>query len=103
MPDTANDSVLSGTVNAAQDGYLFLPVPYENGWSAVVDGKETPILRADIGFMSIPVSEGEHSFTFTYRQPYMQAGIYISIVYLIIWSILCMVRIYKKKKSNSEN
>ncbi len=103
MPDTANDSVLSGTVNAAQDGYLFLPVPYENGWSAVVDGKETPILRADIGFMSIPVSEGEHSFTFTYRQPYMQAGIYISIVSLIIWSILCMVRIYKKKKSNSEN
>lgn len=103
MPDTANDSVLSGTVNAAQDGYLFLPVPYENGWSAVVDGKETPILRADIGFMSIPVSEGEHSFTFTYRQPYMQAGIYISIVSLIIWSILCMVRIYKKKKNNSEN
>lgn len=103
MPDTANDSVLSGTVNAAQDGYLFLPVPYENGWSAVVDGKETPILRADIGFMSIPVSEGDHSFTFTYRQPYMQAGIYLSIVSLIIWSILCMVRIYKKKKSNSEN
>lgn len=103
MPDTTNDSVLSGTVNAAQDGYLFLPVPYENGWSAVVDGKETPILRADIGFMSIPVSEGEHSFTFTYRQPYMQAGIYISIVSLIIWSILCMVRIYKKKKDKSEN
>lgn len=101
MPDTTNDSILSGTVNAAQDGYLFLPVPYENGWSAVVDGKETPILRADIGFMSIPVSEGEHSFTFTYRQPYMQEGIYITALSLGIWSVLCIVRIYRKKKATA--
>lgn len=97
MPDTANDSILSGTVNAAQDGYLFLPVPFEKGWSAVVDGKETPILRADIGFMSIPVKKGEHSFTFTYRQPYMQEGICISALSLGIWLLLCLKRAYKKK------
>lgn len=103
MEDPVNDSSLSGTVTAAQDGYVFLPVPYENGWSAAVDGTQVPILRADIGFMSIPVSAGEHTFTFTYHQPYMQEGIGISILCILIWiSVPVKRRLCAKKAAGKQ-
>lgn len=99
LNDANNDSVLSGSVQTENGGFLFLPVPCEDGWSAAVDGVPTEILRTDVGFMSIPISEGEHTFAFTYRQPLMQPGIYVSIFSLGIWCILLIIQIRRKKQT----
>ena len=97
LADTANDSQLSGTVNAENAGFLFLPIPYEKGWTASVDSIETEILRTDAGFVSIPVGSGEHRFSFTYHAPYMRTGMYVSLFCAFIW-IVCFVLIVGKRK-----
>ncbi len=96
--DTANDSQLTGTVSTKEDGLLFLPLPYEDGWTAAVDGKDAALLRTDVGFISIPVTAGEHSFTLTYHQPWMRAGLCVSILSFVLWIILIFVQKRKRRR-----
>lgn len=91
LTDTGNDSHLTGTVQTEESGFLFLPVPYEEGWTASVDGKEVTILRSDVGFMSIPIEKGDHTFTFTYEQPYLRIGFGISLLSLAVWVLLVIL------------
>ncbi len=95
--DTANDSQLSGSISTEEDGLLFLPLPYEEGWTASVDGEGAQLLRTDLGFISIPVKAGEHSFMFTYHQPWMQVGVYVSIFSVILWTVLTVLQ--KREKN----
>lgn len=99
LANPSNDSHLSGTVTASAGGFLFLPLPYEEGWSAAVDGKKAEILRTDIGFLSIPVTAGAHSFTLTYRQPYLRAGLIISLISLAVWAALLLLRCRRRNKA----
>lgn len=92
LMDPTKDSVLSGSITAETSGFLFLPIPFEDGWTASLDGETAEILRTDAGFLSIPVSAGSHSFTFTYRQPLMREGIWISILSLAVWVLLAVFR-----------
>lgn len=95
--EVTNDSCVAGTLNAENSGYLFLPIPYEKGWTAQVDGIETEILQTDVGFVSIPVGAGEHSFTFTYQVPYMQEGAFVSILSLLLWAGILGLRVVRFK------
>lgn len=89
-----SDSLLTGTINNKAEGYLFLPIPYEKGWSAIVDGKEVPIVRADSGFMAILLEEGEHEFALKYIFPNFQLGLAIAFWGIII---LTMCVFYTKR------
>ena len=95
--DTANDSQLTGTVSTEEDGLLFLPLPYEEGWTASVDGEAAKLLRTDLGFISIPVTAGDHNFTLTYHQPWMRVGFCVSIFSFVLWGILIIIQERKRR------
>ena len=76
------------TANADQDNYLYLAVPYSEGWRAEVDGEQTDIIKANIGFMAIPVTQGEHTVEFTYRTPYLITGLCISLFLFVVFLFL---------------
>lgn len=99
LPDTSNDSCISGTVNSDDGGYLFLPVPYEDGWKAEIDGSSTEILRADRGFQAIRVDAGTHTFTFTYTQPLLKEGIAVSLAAFAVLLTLVLLRLRRSRKS----
>ena len=71
---------MTGEVNLADDGRIFLSIPNVEGWTAKVDGVETKIDRTNIGFMSLKLSAGEHTIELTYRTPYLCQGSYLSLV-----------------------
>ena len=48
-------------------GILVLHDPYYPGWVASVDGRNVPILRADVLFRGIEVPPGRHRVRFTYE------------------------------------
>lgn len=65
---------ISCTVDGPSDALLFLSVAYSQGWTAEVDGEEVGVVRADMGFMAVPVPAGEHSVVLRYRTPYLVEG-----------------------------
>ena len=66
--------------NADHDEYLYFAIPYSAGWSATVDGEETEILKANLGFMAIPIGEGEHHVELNYRTPFLTEGLCITFI-----------------------
>ncbi|WEV60562.1 YfhO family protein [Streptococcaceae bacterium ESL0729] len=51
---------LSVSYKADLAGDLFLTIPYDQGWSAKIDGKQVAIKEAQTGFMKIKAPAGEH-------------------------------------------
>ena len=66
------------TANSDSDKYLFFAIPYSAGWTAVVDGEEVDIEKANIGFMAIPITQGEHTIELSYRTPYLTEGLCVT-------------------------
>ncbi len=85
-------------VNLDRENYVFYSVPYEDGWTAYVDGKQTEIEKVNVGFMAVKVGAGEHTVRFRYVAPGLKLGTVatlgsalVFVVYLILWSL------YKRK------
>ena len=97
-----NSSTVEGKVDAAQEGWVFLSIPFEQGWTAYVDDKEVDILRADIGFSAIRVPQGEHEIVFEYSTPLLKEGIVVSSVGAIIFILWCII-IYERVRKGREN
>lgn len=88
---------------ADKDKYLYLAVPYSIGWSARTDGERTEIIKANIGFMAIPISEGTHTVEFTYRTPFLKESICISGGLWVLFLSLCMTDKIRRSKNNAKS
>ncbi|MDY3250403.1 MAG: YfhO family protein, partial [Candidatus Choladocola sp.] len=96
---------VSGTVSLEQDKILVLSIPYQNGWTAYVDGKETKLQRANYMYMALPLSEGDHTIELTFEIPGMKYALVIMAGAVVLFIILCMmrwIRNRKKRKVNSQ-
>ena len=85
---TGNDGLIEGTVETANDGVLMMTIPYEDGWHAYVDGVETVIKKADLGFQGIPLGKGKHDIAFRYSCPLFKEGLAVSLTGLILFAAL---------------
>jgi hypothetical protein len=74
-----DDSVVIRTA-ADYDGVLVLTDSSYPGWVANVDGRPTPIYRANYLFRGVPVPAGEHVVTFSFRPWSVVLGAIISLL-----------------------
>lgn len=68
-----------------KDDLVFFSVPFENGWSATINGEPVIIEKANIGFMAIRVKAGQiNKIRFNYYPPGLNLGILITICSVIV-------------------
>ncbi|NVJ22590.1 YfhO family protein [Myxococcus sp. AM011] len=67
-------------VRACDDSYLIVSDSYYPGWRATVDGKDTPIHRADHSLRAVRLSPGEHHVRFDYTPLSFRAGLLLSLL-----------------------
>lgn len=77
---------------AGGGGYLVLTDTYYPGWTAYVDGEETPVLRADYLFRAVPIDAGRHTVRFVYTPWSFRIGAGISLLTLMISAALIFMR-----------
>jgi hypothetical protein len=70
--------------DSPRDGFLVLSDTYRPGWSATVDGAETPVLRAHTALRAVRVSAGKHRIVFSYRPASLRVGTFVSLLSLLI-------------------
>ena len=63
------DDYISGYINSTVEGYMFFPIPYDEGWECYIDDEMKPLECADIGFLSVKVGEGNHTVLLKYNAP----------------------------------
>lgn len=91
---------LTGTINAKEEGYLFVSVPYSLGWKAEIDGKNEVIEKANVAYMAVPVDAGQHQVNFRYNPPGMNTGFLLSgvTVFLSAFEMLKGISLKGKEK-----
>ena len=89
-------NTVSGTVEAEKDQLLVLSIPYQNGWSAYVDGEKVPIRKVNIMYMGLDLKAGTHAVELRYEMPGIRISIVISVVSLGIFAAALFIR--RKRK-----
>ena len=90
---TSYDSThLEGTVTAKKDGALFLTIPYDESWTATVDGAAAEIKSIDDAFMAIEMSAGTHTISMTYHPTKFSLCVMISVASLIALILFTITR-----------
>lgn len=77
---------------------VFYSVPYDEGWSATVNGKKATVERVNSGFVAVYAEAGQNEIVFTYETPGLKLGIILSLGALLVLLIyLIASRIYRKR------
>lgn len=93
------DGRIEGTFESDGDESLLLTVPYEEEWSAVVDGEEVEIEEFQ-GLMRLALSEGVHQVSLTYGMPQgVPQGLVAAFVSFVA---LCAWRAVARKRSTAD-
>ncbi len=67
---------------------------FSTGWTASIDGHDTPIIAALVDAQAIALPAGEHTVEFRYRTPGLAAGAVISLFAIL----LCMLLVMKTQR-----
>ena len=95
---TYNSKGFHATISTDHENLVFFSVPWEEGWSAEVNGEPVAIEKADIGFMAVPVAAGDSEITFTYHTPGLKAGALLSLSGLVLFAgYLTVAGIWNKR------
>lgn len=76
----------TASLDAVQDGYVLFTVPYDDGFSAQVNGETVEILETN-GMMAVPVEKGENTIRFTWRNFDLLAGMLCSAAGVVLFGI----------------
>ena len=83
------------------DEFIFFSIPYEEGWSAYIDGNSVELEKVNVGFMGLVVPAGDHEIELKYTTPGLKAGIWCtfggSAALAGYWLLACK----QDKKKNS--
>ncbi len=90
----------SAAVTREKENLVFFSVPYDEGWTATVNGKKAEIEKVNIGFMAVKVDAGVSEIRFDYMPSGLMSGIAITTVsaaVLLLYIIITVLRNIKHK------
>lgn len=76
---------ITGKISVSKKKALVLSVPYSEGFTAYVDGKETKLQKANTMFMALELEAGEHEIRLTYCTPWLKTGMALSALGLLVY------------------
>lgn len=96
-----DSSGFTSKIFLSKDNLVFFSVPYDDGWTAYVNGKETIIEKVDVGFMAVFAESGFNEIVFVYETPGLKVGAVISIISTIgLIAYIVWFHINQKRKAD---
>ena len=79
-------------IRADGPGILVLSQMHYPGWKALIDGRESPVLRVDYAFLGVAVEAGTHDVRWVFAPGTLRIGALLSGAALIACLALCRKR-----------
>lgn len=77
-------------ITLEQESLVFYSVPYDEGWTAAVNGEPVEVEQVSVGFMAVKVPAGENTIRFEYRTPGLKAGAMMTIFAGLLLAGYCL-------------
>lgn len=74
-----DSSGFTATISLDSPNLVFFSVPYDEGWTATVNGNPVDVEEVDNGFMAVPAKAGDNTIQFHYETPGLHMGAWISL------------------------
>ncbi len=85
-------------IHLERDNLVFFSVPYEEGWTAYVNGKPAKIEKVNVGFMAVVAEKGKNTIRFVYHTPGLKIGVVISVSAAFIFVVyLLLIKQWRKR------
>ena len=85
-------------ITLKKDDLVFFSVPYDDGFTAYVNGKEADIVRVDEGLMAVLAPAGENTIDFVYQADGYSLASKVSLAALAAFALYAGYFVWKKKK-----
>ena len=94
----------SAEIELQQPKLVFFSVPYDDGWTAEINGHPAEIENVSGGFMAVRCEAGENQIVFSYRLPGLRAGFCITLAGLMLLMIylLCGKKLFTDPPHSDE-
>lgn len=96
-----SDTYVKAKVTSYEDGLLYIPTSYDEGWTILIDGVETPLYEHESHILMAEITEGEHIVEMKYCPVGFVLGAIItgaSVVILVAWAIIATKRFKKEEE-----
>lgn len=90
---------VSGTVSLSTDKFMVFSIPWSEGWSVYVDGRERELQKANVMYMGLELEAGDHEIELCYCTPGIRAGAAVTAVSLAVFGTLLVIWIRKKRRN----
>lgn len=85
-------------ITLKKDDLVFFSVPYDDGFTACVNGEETDVIRVDEGLMAVLAPAGENTIDFVYQADGYPLASKVSLAALAAFILYAGYFVWKKKK-----
>ncbi len=98
-----SNTFVEGSIDCNRDGLLYTSIPQDGNWSVCVDGAPADILLVGDAMISIPMTQGTHTVSFTYENRAFSLGWKISLgCFLVFTGITLVIYIPQRKRGRYE-
>ena len=99
---TATDTGFTADTNYDTDELVFFSVPYDDGFTATVNGAPAGVEKVDDGLMAVYAPAGENEIEFTYHTPGLKLAAGINAAALVLYGVYLAI-LRKKSREDKQN
>ena len=94
-----NNAGFHAEITLEKTNLVFFSVPYDDGFTACVNGEKTDILRVDEGLMAVLCPAGASSIDFVYQAAGLSASRVVTAVAIPVWVVYVAYFVRRKRRS----
>ena len=93
-----NNAGFHAEITLEKPNFVFFSVPYDDGFTAYVNGEKTDILRVDEGLMAVLCPAGTSSIDFVYQAAGLSASRVVTAVAIPVWVVYVAYFVRRKRR-----
>ena len=94
-----NNAGFHAEITLEKQNLVFFSVPYDDGFTAYVNGEKADILRVDEGLMAVLCPAGASSIDFVYQAAGLSASRMVTAVAIPVWVVYVACFVRRKRRS----